>query len=725
MSHKNRPISIFSFGLVATVMAVLAVALSQAPAIAAGTTYYVDCSASSNGNGSQSSPWNNLATVNSTTFGPGDSILFQRGATCSGQLWPQGSGADGSPITIGAYGTGALPVISGGTNDATLKLHNQEYWDIQDIEVVGGTTFGIFVGGDGSNLLHHFHISNVVVHDVWGGNMAVKTTGLIVFGYDWTQHFDDVLVDGVTAYNTDMWAGIVVTGKGWEWQLTRSSNIVIRNSTVYNTYGDGIIAFSANNVLIENNVAYDTGNEPVETIGTPNSIWTWDCTDCVVQFNEAYLAASPGWDGGAFDIDYYSSNGTVQYNYGHDNDAYCVSIFASDGTTDNSIIRYNVCSNNARNPDLDSDRNAELYFAVWNSSGGAGYIENSQIYNNTFYWNPANPTAHYAIAGFNLWRGCCFTGSNFIMNNLIYADNPNMMYMGLDKSVTFDYNLYWYTGTGDPVFKWGRKTYTGFSAFQNGSGQEANGLYVNPMLNNPTYHDAGFPVNAFTLQSGSPAIDAGADLAALGYVTDMGSHDFFGNAIPANGVFDIGAHEYGGGAAPTDTPPPPTNTPEPPTLTPTEGPTPTPEPTNTPEPPTPTPTPGGSTVMHVEDIYTTDENGNPQDAFVAGTYVYFRVQVLDQVGSPVEGASVSCTVYEPDGSPIWYPSGTTGADGWAMFSQKTNKPNAKGTYTINVTDVAKSGATYDPGANVKDSHQFSLVDTLAASASSTKIRTVR
>jgi hypothetical protein len=65
---------------------------------------------------------------------------------------------------------------------------------------------------------------------------------------------------------------------------------------------------------------------------------------------------------------------------------------------------------------------------------------------------------------------------------------------------------------------------------------------------------------------------------------------------------------------------------------------------------------------------------------------------------------------------------TTGADGWALFDQKTNKPNPKGTYTINVTDVTKTGATYDPGANVKDSHQFSLVDTLAASM---KVRTVK
>ena len=59
-------------------------ALLGVPALAAGTTYYVNCAAASDGNGSSTSPWNNLATVNSKTFAPGDSLLFNRGTTCTG-----------------------------------------------------------------------------------------------------------------------------------------------------------------------------------------------------------------------------------------------------------------------------------------------------------------------------------------------------------------------------------------------------------------------------------------------------------------------------------------------------------------------------------------------------------------------------------------------------------------------------------------------------------------
>jgi hypothetical protein len=468
---------------------------------------------------------------------------------------------------------------------------------------------------------------------------------------------------------------------------TRNQAPIIRNSTVWNTYGDGIIVFSANDAVIEYNVAYDTGNEPTKTIGTPNSIWTWDCDDCVVQYVESYLASSPAADGGAFDIDYYCASNIVQYSYAHDNDAYCFAVFSTGGTVPDSTVRYNVCSNNARDASYGSDGSADMYIAVWDN----GKISGLKVHNNTFYWNPANATAHYAITFYDLWRGCCFTGDNYFFNNIIFSDNPNLVKM-TDTNIVFDYNLYWYTGTGDPKFGWGNRTHKSFSAFQSVSGQEAHGMYTDPLMNDPRYHGNGMPTTSFTLQSGSPAIDAGADLAALGYVTSMGTQDFFGNAIPANDVYDIGAHEYGSVPAPTNTPAPPTNTPG--------------GPTDTPIPPTITPTPGGSTVMHVEDIYTTDKNGNPQDVFSPGDYVYWRVLIKDQSGAPVDGALVECETIRPSGS--WLDDETTGADGWAYFQRKTQPPNPLGTYTINVTNVTLEGATYNPSANIKDSHQYQL-----------------
>ena len=210
-------------------------------------------------------------------------------------------------------------------------------------------------------------------------------------------------------------------------------------------------------------------------------------------------------------------------------------------------------------------------------------MADTYVYNNTFYFNPAASSLgpYYAINLLNLWHGASITNTN-IYNNIFYTVHPHLVYIkGFASETHLDHNLYWYTGAGNPFFVFDGATYTSFSAYKTGSGQDANGLYVNPLLNSPTYHGNGFPTTQFTLQSGSPAINAGANLVALGIQSSMGTRDFFGNAIPQGGAYDIGAYESGGGPVPTNTPTK-TNTPAAPTNTPTAGPSPTS--TNTPLP---------------------------------------------------------------------------------------------------------------------------------------------
>ena len=82
---------------------------------AGGTfTYYVD---SVNGldshPGTLANPWKTIAKVNSTTLLPGQSVGFKSGGTWREQLAPRQSGTAGYPITFGAYGSGAQPIIKG------------------------------------------------------------------------------------------------------------------------------------------------------------------------------------------------------------------------------------------------------------------------------------------------------------------------------------------------------------------------------------------------------------------------------------------------------------------------------------------------------------------------------------------------------------------------------------------------------------------------------------
>jgi hypothetical protein len=59
---------------------------------------------------------------------------------------------------------------------------------------------------------------------------------------------------------------------------------------------DGIVLFQVNKGVIENRVAWHTGMQETETIGTPSAIWTWMCADCAMRHNEAFLTDSPGVD---------------------------------------------------------------------------------------------------------------------------------------------------------------------------------------------------------------------------------------------------------------------------------------------------------------------------------------------------------------------------------------------------------------------------------------------
>ncbi len=534
--------------------------LAQArPALAAGNTYYVNCAAASDGTGSSTSPWNNLGTVNSKTFAAGDSLLFNRGTTCAGSFVFRSSGTSASPITIGAYGSGPLPVIDGTGQNRAVKLLDTSYVIMQDIEVANSRVWGILLTTDHDAPAVGITLRNLVVHHVTGGDytaMSAKWTGLVVFApgmivepdmtkgsgtYTRKSYFDTVLVDNVTAYDTTMWGGIFVWGvqidQDFQWsrdcvnQAVQSRNIIIQNSTVHNTYGDGITQYCSRNGTLQSNVVYQSGMQPPPTsIGTPVALWWWNSENMLGQFNEAYDNHSPGVDGGAFDIDYGSTNTTMQYNYGHGNSTYCIGVFGYKGSTTNNTVRYNICAGNGTvHTYLDQGTvtampgDSEIYLCTW----GGGKLVNTWIYNNTFYVNSTGQSA--GLISDCPGGGDADTGGIF-KNNLVVSGIANVLG---DASVlnnrVRDYNLYYYTGGtfSDP-------------------NREPNSIYnQDPLVNALGYDGIGRPTTQWTLQAGSPAIDHGTNACAGVSGCSTGTRDFFGNPIPLGAGYDIGASEAG------------------------------------------------------------------------------------------------------------------------------------------------------------------------------------
>jgi hypothetical protein len=94
------------------------------------TNYYISNTGSDSNNGtSTSTAWQTISKVNSSTFVPGDQILFKRGDTFFGSLTISQSGVSGNPITFDAYGTGAKPIITGFTTVTAWTNLGSNIWE--------------------------------------------------------------------------------------------------------------------------------------------------------------------------------------------------------------------------------------------------------------------------------------------------------------------------------------------------------------------------------------------------------------------------------------------------------------------------------------------------------------------------------------------------------------------------------------------------------------------
>src|ERR1700741_688588 len=94
--------------------------LALIPGNAYATTYYFSSSDEDDSRTTaqaqnSSTPWKSIDKLNSisSSLQPGDQVLFKRGDVFYGGINISQSGSPGSPIVLGAYGSGNKPVISG------------------------------------------------------------------------------------------------------------------------------------------------------------------------------------------------------------------------------------------------------------------------------------------------------------------------------------------------------------------------------------------------------------------------------------------------------------------------------------------------------------------------------------------------------------------------------------------------------------------------------------
>src|SRR5258708_23237726 len=116
---------------------------------ASATNYYL----SGKGNDQQSgtsalTAWRSLKKLLEVTqlLQPGDSILFERGSEFAGELKLTVSGKPGKEIYVGAYGSGAKPIINGSTEINHWTLFRKNIW-VADCAGCDGEPGNLFCDG--------------------------------------------------------------------------------------------------------------------------------------------------------------------------------------------------------------------------------------------------------------------------------------------------------------------------------------------------------------------------------------------------------------------------------------------------------------------------------------------------------------------------------------------------------------------------------------------------
>jgi hypothetical protein len=494
-------------------------------------TYYVSPTGNDNNKGtSTSKPWRTIGQVTkhawSPGFQPGDQILFQGGQTFTGSLYiplDKSKGTAANPIIIGSYGTGRA------TLQASAGNHAVNLW--------APSTGTVGLG---------FEFRNLNIRGVTGG----KFNGLIVYN-DSSQTLDYLKVENCEFTNAGgdgLLTGRTNTTKG------RITHITLRNVVAHSNpgtaglsdpTGSGLIVGGADGALIEHCIAYNNGINNTNLAG-PVGFWIWDSTRSIIQFCESYENKTSGGDGGGFDIDGGTTDSIIQYCYSHNNDGsgFLFAQYPGAAPFANNHIRYNISQNDGRKGGYGG-------INVWGSNKSTG-VANSYIYHNVVYITaPASDEAF----GFRAWDN--YSGIK-VWNNIFYLDGVAKAtnVTGTTAAIHFQNNLY-YRANGTPVYVSGGTTYNGIAAWRASGNEVLNstpvGMEANPLLTKPggagtLNNTQNLPtLTQYQLQSGSPAINAGLDLATLFGIT-TGGKDFYGTSTPI-GSYDIGAHESNGGAA--------------------------------------------------------------------------------------------------------------------------------------------------------------------------------
>ncbi|GIP21629.1 hypothetical protein J22TS3_19040 [Paenibacillus sp. J22TS3] len=392
--------------------------------------------------------------------------------------------------------------------EGLIELADVNYVTIKGFEVRNYTTstknvmpVGIYVRGSGSFI----DLSGNKIHDI--KNTATPTGsdllgrdahGIAVYGTKAPESIHDITISGNELYNLVLGSSesLVLNGNVDSFAVT--GNLIHDNDNI----GIDLIGFEGK----APNTAYDQvrnglvkGNR-IYNISTKN--------------NPSYEDMSAGGiyvDGGKDSI--------IEQNYSYNNDIGIeVASEHAGKSTSNITVRSNLVKGN---------RVTGIAMGGYDTKRGS--TADCKIVNNTLYKNDTLGDENgQLLLQYD-------TRNNIIKNNIFVASSTNILIKNdytKNSGNIVDYNLYFSpSGSGKAIWTWKNKSYTGFSAYKTGTGNDAHSLFSDPKFVNAAGDD-------YHLQSSSPAVDAGdTDRAIIGDLDLDGKPRVQGTAV------NIGAYE--------------------------------------------------------------------------------------------------------------------------------------------------------------------------------------
>lgn len=447
-------------------------------------SFYVDATGGADGDDGRTpdTAWQTIGKVNGETFLPGDYVLFKRGETWVGTLlaFPS-SGSFQRPIVISDYGSGALPIIDGNDLVDCVTAVNQNYLLFQNIEVTQGFNNGFLITG-----CTYIDFIDCDAHDC--GNVGLE--------------FDDSSFCSVTRGSFfDTYERVALTTNAGIVVGDNSHDILIKDADCYGGTGVGTSGLSIHNhagtiypynIILQNCNFYNNENAGLwmdkadATVDADRNILVENCTS---YGNTAFGIRA--WNAGAAFLDGVTFAECIVRDNG--SNAFRV-------RADNVRIQQTLFSSAVNRP-------------IWVTGCKSMTFLNVTIYTTAAVVGDFLVVIENARTEDFVMRNCIGRAESTAVNQIsVVAGVPG-------AEVDIDYSLWGYIFAATRW--WWLGVAKNWADWLTDSGQDAN----SPAPADPLFVDPAS--NDFTLQAGSPAIDAGTPvgLPFLGSAPDIGAFE--------------------------------------------------------------------------------------------------------------------------------------------------------------------------------------------------------